>query len=378
MPRNFFRAFVVFAVLVTVLSAPAALAQEETDQQAVDAFENEFKAFSEKMQAARTDSAPAEPAAAAPDPAASPLGPAATLPVGEGLPPALATGAVPQTPEELQALMEAETAEQMKELEIQTFKEALKSLLPLTPEQIRETLEAFKKSREAAETPITVPAPIQEVMTASLDPADAPFVVKIAADHVTTLTIVDATGAPWAIQDVSWAGPYAVTAPEEGGHVIRITSSSAHGTGNVSFRLVDMITPITMRLVTGLDEVHYRLDVRIPKAGPLAKTPLIEYGGLKAVAGKDDQMVSVLEGMPPTDAERLLVEGVDGRTTAYRMTGRIYLRTPLTLLSPGWDASVSSSDGMNVYSLAEAPVMLLSDGGRMVRAHVVANNEVAP
>ncbi len=47
--------------------------------------------------------------------------------------------------------------------------------------------------------------------------------------------------------------------------------------------MVDLITPITFTLVTGLDEVDYRFDARIPKLGPLAKVPLIEHGGLKSV-----------------------------------------------------------------------------------------------
>jgi intracellular multiplication protein IcmK len=47
-----------------------------------------------------------------------------------------------------------------------------------------------------------------------------------------------------------------------------------------------------------------------------------------------------------------------------------YVRTPLTLLSPGWQHSVSSADGMNVYMMASAPVLLLSDRGRVVRARV--------
>lgn len=285
-------------------------------------------------------------------------------------------GATPQTPEELQAMMEQEQEDARKKVEEQTFNQALKQLLPLQPNQIRKTLETFRMSREAAETPITVPEPKLEVQTASLDPSGSPIVIKVAPGNVTSVTILDATGAPWPIQDMVTAGPFSIMAPEEGGNVLRITPATAHGVGNISMRLVDMITPITFRVQTGMDWVHYRLDVRIPKPGPLAKTPIIEYGGLKAVAGKDEQMVGVLDGTPPTDAEKLVVEGVDGRTTAWGVDGRTYLRTPLTLLSPGWDASVTSADGMNVYALGRAPVVLLSDEGRMVKAHIIPSEDL--
>jgi intracellular multiplication protein IcmK len=66
----------------------------------------------------------------------------------------------------------------------------------------------------------------------------------------------------------------------------------------------------------------------------------------------------------------MTVDGVDGRTSAYNLAGRLYLRTPLTLLSPTWQSSAQSADGMKVYVLDNAPVLLLSDQGTMVRAMI--------
>ena len=308
--------------------------------------------------------------------------PGMNLPVG-GKPGAAAGGfgigaATPQTPEELQALMEQEQADQKAKLEEQSFNMALKQLMPLKPEQIRKVMEQFRITREATETPIVEPEPRMEVVTASLDPAASPVVIKTAPNSVSTISILDATGMPWPILDMTYIGPFTIITPEDGGHMLRIVPRSSHGTGNVSMRLVDMISPIMLRLTTGLDWVHYRLDIRIPKAGPLAKTPIIEYGGLKAVAGKDQQLVSVLEGTAPPDAEKMTVQGADGRTTAWNVGGRTYLRTPLTLLSPAWEASVAAADGTTVYSLSNAPVVLLSDEGRMVKAKIIASEEVTP
>lgn len=309
------------------------------------------------------------PAASNPDP----LGIGGTLPIGVSSVP----GAMPASAAEMQAMMEEEAAEQRRKLEEQTFEAALKQLLPLKPEQIRRTLEEFEISREAAETPITVPEPRQVVQTVSLDTADTPAVIKLAPGYITTVTILDSTGSPWPIQDLGWAGKFEVAPPEEGGHIIRITPSAAHGMGNLSVRLVDLITPVVIQMQTGIDEVHYRFDARIPKPGPLAKTPLIEYGGLSAVAGRDDNLMAVLEGTAPSDAVKLMVDGADGRTSAWKVADKVYLRTPLTLLSPGWDSSVSSADGMTVYTINNAPVVLLSDNGRMVRANIAAE-EVSP
>ncbi|MBI1215652.1 MAG: type IV secretion protein DotH [Alphaproteobacteria bacterium] len=371
----------LFGIAVVAMISVVTMAAYAQEQGGLG--EDEFGQFRQQLRAVKNSNLPSVakkklglPAGAPNNADKGPLGVAGALPLGKPLD----NNAMdePQTPEELQAQIDAKNEAQKKKLEQQTFDMALKQLLPMSPEEIRKTLDQFRISREAAETAITIPEPKQEVKTASLDPSDPPLVIRTAPNVVTTVTILDASGQPWPIQDMSWAGKFHITPPEQGGDMFRITPQSAHGVGNLSIRLVDMITPLTMRIETGLDWVHYRLDVRIPKSGPLAKAPLIQYGGLKTTAGQDDQLVGILDGTPPDGAEKLMVNGVDGRTTAWMLSGKTYLRTPLTLLSPGWDSSVSSADGMNVYTLNNAPLVLLSDGGRMVRAHIVSDEEVTP
>jgi len=351
--------------------ASHAFAQSQED------FENEFNAFKKKVESAKPRNAGAEKknpqSPLSGFSVSSPLGPAANLPIKGKLLPATSYAMSGQTPEEMQIEMEVDIDAQNKKMDDATFDEAVKTLLPLKPEQIRSMLNSFKDSRQAAETPIAEPVPKVHVETISLDPSQTPSLIKTSPGRVTTLTVLDSTGSPWPIQDVSWAGKFDVAPPEEGGHVIRITPQTTHGIGNISIRLVDLITPVTFTLQAGLDEVFYRFDARIPKHGPLAKIPLIEYGGLNASVGGDENLVQVLDGTPPASAEKLKVEGVDGRTNVWRVSGRIYLRTPLMLLSPSWDSSVTSADGMNVYTLNDTPVILLSDEGRVVRAHIAAD-----
>ena len=134
-----------------------------------------------------------------------------------------------------------------------------------------------------------------------------------------------------------------------------------------------MPTPVTFTLRTQREVVQYRLDIRIPETGPLSRPPLIDTGADGLTAG-DGTLTRVLEGIMPQDAVRLSLEGpgIDGRTSAYEFGGVTYVRTPLTLLSPSWSSSVKSADGMNVYKLGAAPVILLSDQGRVVRVQLSA------
>lgn len=261
-----------------------------------------------------------------------------------------------KTPEELQ-----------EEIRTEAFDAALTGMFPLSPGQIKSLLQRYDETQKVTQTPVyQAPKPEVSVQNISLDPGVAPAVIKTALGNVTTVNILDATGAPWPVQDVTWAGDYEIVEPEEGGHIIRITPMSDYARGNIVIRLLTLKTPVSMTLETGRDVVQYRVDARIPEYGPFASTPIIQ-GGKSLVAGSPD-LTSILDGVMPNGAMKLSVSGVDGRTTAYALGGVTYVRTPLTLLSPAWQSSVSSADGMNVYALSNAPVLLLSDGGAFERA----------
>ncbi len=298
-----------------------------------------------------------------PPPAGDDIAAGLGLPAEEGFGRNQTTAEPYKTPAELEA-----------ELRREAFDAALQGLLPLRPEEIRELLEYYDHTREAVEVPVyPYPKPEVSVLNLSLDPGVTPPVIAVATGHVTTLTMLDVTGAPWPVQDVSWGGNFQIIEPEEGGHVIRITPLAEFAYGNISLRLLTLKTPITFTLRVQRDIVHYRVDARVPEYGPFANAPLME-GGMSLVAG-DPDITSILDGVPPARAEKLLVSGADGRTTAYLYNDMAYVRTPLTLLSPGWKKSVSSADGMNVYALAFAPVLLLSDEGRMTRAYITKKEE---
>lgn len=270
------------------------------------------------------------------------------------------------TEEEIQA-KEQELQQKARE---QAFDSALNGMMPMSPDQIRALLDKYKVTREASEQRIGgTPKPEVTVQTVSLEPGVAPPVIKLSPGHVTSVTMMDLTGQPWPVQDVSWGGNFEVISPGEGGHLIRVSPLAAHEVGNMSVQLVGLKTPVTFTLETQLDVVQYRFDARIPEYGPMASPPIIDPG-LTIQAGSDKSLTQILDGVPPAGTEKLTVNGVDARTSVYRSGGSTYLRTPLTLLSPGWSASVKSADGMTVYVVNNSPVFLLSDRGKMVRATV--------
>lgn len=271
--------------------------------------------------------------------------------------------------EEEEAKQEEARQELARKTRDRAREQAQQGLFPLRPEEIDQMLGIYNATREVAETGQNPsPRAVVKVANISLDPAAMPEIIRTAPGHVTSVTILDISGQPWPVQDVSWGGEFEITPPEPGGHVIRIAPLSAHGFGNISIRLIDLATPVTFSLKTSPDLVFYRFDATIPEYGPNGIAPLID-GPRGPVAGSA-LMTSILDGSPPSSSQRLTVSGADGRTSVWQVSGQLYVRTPHSLLSPGWTSSASSSDGMRVYAVNQTPVLLLSDRGNMVRAHI--------
>ncbi|HAJ90011.1 MAG TPA: type IV secretion protein DotH [Rhodospirillaceae bacterium] len=271
--------------------------------------------------------------------------------------------AIPDSPE-------VEKAKSAASIRKEAFGMASDQLMPLKPAEIRRMLEMYDETKQASETPVyPSPEPESSFQTVSLDPGAKPLVIKTAMGNVTTVSIVDVTGQPWPIQDLTWAGDFQIEQPDSGSHMLRIIPTSEFATGNVSMRLVGLNPPVIFSLKAERKTVHVRLDVQIPELGPNGVLPPMDVP-VSTKAG-DEFMTSILVGVVKgSDTTQLKVDGIDGRTTAYSKGGMVYIRTPYTMLSPAWSSSVQSGDGTKVYALNYSPVILLSDKGKMVRAYL--------
>lgn len=320
--------------------------------------------------------APAETKAPEQKPSDASINPQEVLPENNA-PGSDALPALPTDQESLNALTDALAADQsaldVKDKRTRAFEDAIDGTFPLSPEQIKEVMRRMNEVQEAGRGPPEPdPRPVVRVENVSLDPGVTPPLIQVAQGYVTTVNMLDITGQPWPIQDVVIGGNFTVTGPNDA-NILRIIPQTRYGRGNLSVRLVGLSTPVTFRVESGGTDVYYRYDARIPQSGPGAKMPLISQG-FTGQAGSETLM-TVLEGVPPAGAKKMDIAGADGRTRAWKIDGQVYLRTPLTLLSPGWDASVRSADGTNVYVISDAPVLMLSDNGQMVRAKVKAPPE---
>ncbi len=255
-----------------------------------------------------------------------------------------------------------------------TFERAYEGLVPLGPNEVRDTMSRYERTQRASVPPSSgQPRGQVRIKTLSLEPGSEPPTINISSGYVTTITILDATGEPWPILDLGIGGNFEVSKTGGGNHVIRVMPLTRFGYGNLSVLLQDLSTPIIFKLSSGGATVDYRFDARVPRLGPNAKLSLIDKKN-KLQAGSAEIM-GFLDNAPPPEAKRVRINGADSRTMAWTVDRRMFVRTPLTMLSPAWDSSVSSADGTTVYELTETPVLIMSDNGVLVRARVAPKEE---
>jgi intracellular multiplication protein IcmK len=275
----------------------------------------------------------------------------------------------------LQAQADADAAQMAREQSHneKSFERAEAGVLPMSPDQIRSFMHKLEDTQSAAQPPASgQPKGQVRIATLSLDPGSEAPQINVAAGYVTTINMLDASGEPWPILDVGIGGNFEVSPTQAGAHVVRVTPLTRVGSGDLSVLLKDLPTPVIFKLNAGGPNVDLRFDGRIPKYGPNAKMPLVDHPRLEA---GNDQIMNILENAPPGDAKRMKVSGLDGRTKAWMLNEHVYVRTPLTLLSPAWNSSVTSADGMTVYEIGDAPVLLMSDNGSVLRARLLRDED---
>jgi intracellular multiplication protein IcmK len=135
--------------------------------------------------------------------------------------------------------------------------------------------------------------------------------------------------------------------------------------GNLAVKLKGLNTPVMLTLIPGQKAVDYRVDLRVQGYGPNSAALPLEEG---IPPNASDVLLHVLEGVPPQGSQHLTVTGGDAR--AWLLSDKIYVRTNLTVLSPGWIASMTSADGMHAYEMQKSPVLLVSWHGKVMQLKV--------
>ena len=247
----------------------------------------------------------------------------------------------------------------------QAFANVARGALPMTPQQVHALHYLFDQNQQATvQAPGLPPKPTSSSVIVNLSPGAVPPVIRLAAGFITSLVFLDTTGAPWPIKAYDLGDPRGFNIQwDKQSNMLLVQALSAYKSANLAVMLKDLDTPVMITLLPGQQAVDYRVDLRLPGVGPNAAPSV---NGMPDSA--DPKLLSVLDGVPPDGSEEVMVQG--GEAQAWVVGATLYLRTRLTVLSPGWISMMTSADGMHAYQLNKTPLLLVSQRGKMTQLNI--------
>lgn len=243
------------------------------------------------------------------------------------------------------------------------FNRMMQQNMPLTPDQVIKLRQLIDTSQRAAAIPPTIPPkPISTTLMVNLAPGSTPPAIRLAQGYISSLVFVDSTGAPWPVAAYDIGDPKIVNIQWDGkSNIMMMQATSPYSSGNLVIRLVGLETPVTLELVSGQRVVDYRTDIHVPGFGPNTKDLPT---GTALPESANQLLLSILDGVAPPGSTQLKVIG--GDCQAWLLGDKMYLRTRLTVLSPGWIGKMSSPDGMMAYEMVVASTVLVSQYGNPI------------
>lgn len=245
------------------------------------------------------------------------------------------------------------------------FQEALKMIAPMSPEQIEEYNRQLDARDRARGKEIESINSGTRSVRLSMRPGERPPVIKVSPGWISTLTFSDVTGAPWPVMNVLSGNRDAYEALNAGAagdtNMITISTKQAYIRSNLAVTLIGASVPVILTLDPTESNIDVRVDIQVDQRGPKAAYDMLSGSGLAPT--NDSTMLAFLDGVPPEGAKKL--QTGSSEVQAWRYDEQLYVRTSRTMLSPAYMSKQSNVSGTNVYVLNEAPVLLLSDNGRM-------------
>lgn len=249
----------------------------------------------------------------------------------------------------------------------EAFNALLQQNSPLSPQQVIKLRQLVDESqRAAAISPTVPPKPVSSTIMINLAPGATPPAIRLAQKHVTSLVFVDSTGSPWPIASFDVGDAKAMNTQWDGkSNILLIQAVSPYDDSDLVVRLTGLPTPITLELVPGQRVVDARTDIHVPGIGPNSKDIPI---GTALPNSANQMLLDVLDGIAPPGSKQLTIKG--GDCQGWFLGNKMFLRSRLTVLSPGWIGRMKSPDGMIAYELQLSSSVLVSQYGQPVELKV--------
>lgn len=228
--------------------------------------------------------------------------------------------------------------------EITAYGATVQSLMPMSPEIIRDYRRRVDESQKAAAMPPSGfrARPISDSVRMSLKSNQALQTLYTTPNTVSVMAFYDRTGKAWPIASfvVGRADSFQVYALQEGSNQIAVTPLVTHGYSNLIISLVEEDRPIVINLETSDTKTHFRRDITVEGYGPNAAVSPTEVS-VKEPPSNGTMMAFAQGADLPRSAIKLRTS--DSNVEAWLLDGAYYLRTSDTYTSPSPQANLAKT-----------------------------------
>lgn len=260
------------------------------------------------------------------------------------------------------------------------FNNVAQTVSPLSPDQAKEIRQLWNESqRMTTYKGAAPPEPINSSKVISLDNGTLPTVVRLSAGYVSVLAFYDSTGAIWPIRGYDIGNPSAVNivwnegssdeeaAGESFANTLLLQAQTLYKTTNMVVMLRGLNTPIIVELIPGQQQVDYRMDIQVPRRGPLAKAAVAT--DLSSPNSVPEYMINLINNIPPAKSVQAHVSGGDAQAWIHKK--KLLIRTPLEIISPAWTTKVNGANGeIHVYELPLTSTIVALKSGEVVKLKI--------
>ena len=254
----------------------------------------------------------------------------------------------------------------------EAFSDIPDEMFPVNLDQIKEIRRLYNETMRAGtfkqDTP---PKPTTSNFVIDLSPGAVPPVIRLLSGYVSSIQFFDSTNQPWPIKayDLGNSSSFNIQAindsiDEPGGmsNSLLVQAVTMYREANMVVMLEGFNTPIFLQLIPGQQSVDYRVEIVVPRKGPNAR-----YDHQAMPEEVSPVLRDFLHVVPPMGSQKVSVSG-DDQSQGWLFNNRLYLRTTLDLISPGWISRVASTDGdIKVYEMNKTPVVLATRHGKQVK-----------
>ena len=247
------------------------------------------------------------------------------------------------------------------------FNNMVNNAFPMTPDEIIQFKAIAAKQEEANSQPAGGPSVgTSNIIPVSLKPGAAMPVLRIGQGMITSLVFMDGAGKVWPIASYGIGDPSAFNVNwDKKGGVVMIQGQKLYAQSNMAVMLVGLNVPVMLTLVVGQKQWDYLDYIRV------SDNVFNDKGQVQTIPEAPSYLNNLLMGLAPEGSKLLKVEG-SSTAQMWSYQGDYLLLTRATLLSPAWKSTMSSggNDPYNAYVLPKAPLIMLSDQGKVVSVKV--------